>query len=68
MDLIRISDNQMINADLIESVETRTVKGQRMITLVVGGKSYTPDMDSMELMKLLIKSGVSKSSNQFFAV
>ena len=68
MDLIPISESQLINADLIEAVEFRKVKGQKVFSIVVGGKSYTPDVDSTDLLSLLIKKGVVKSTNQFFAI
>lgn len=68
MDLIPISENQMINIDLIEAIDIRKVKGQRIFTITIGGKAYTPDIDSMKLLELLVKKGIAKSTNQFFSV
>ena len=68
MDLIPIADDIMINADLIESIEMRGGKNGKTIVLTVGGKQYIPKIESAELLSHLIRSGVSKSSNQFFAV
>ena len=68
MDLIQISKTEVVNVDLIEAILTRKVKDQTIITLVIGGKSYTPDMDSIELLKSLISKGTVKATNQFFAV
>jgi hypothetical protein len=69
MDLVAISSNEMINVDLIEAIEIRkNKKGDKSIILTVGGKQYIPEIDQMELLKSLIKSGVSNSANQFFSV
>jgi len=68
MDLIAISDNRMINIDLIESIEITTVNKKKRFTLVVGGRDYTPDLDSTKLLELLLKKGTVKSTNQFFSV
>jgi len=68
MDLVPISDNEMINVDLIEAITIKKARGQKIFTITIGGKSYTPDLDSTKLLELLIKKGVAKSTNQFFAV
>jgi len=68
MDLIAISENRMVNVDLIESIEINTIKGNKVFTLVIGGKSYTPDLAGADLLELLLKRGTIKSTNQFFSV
>jgi len=68
MDLIAISDNEMINIDLIEAITIRKIKGHKIFTITIGGKAYTPDLDSAKLLELLVKKGIAKSTNQFFSV
>ena len=68
MDLIAISDNRMINVDLIESIEITTVGGKKRFTLTIGGRDYTPDLDSTKLLELLLKRGTVKNTSQFFSV
>lgn len=68
MDLITISKTEMINIDLIESIEVKTFRGKKMFKITIGGKQYTPDVESSELLGLLLKKGVVKSTNQFFSV
>lgn len=68
MDLIPISENIMINVDLIESIEIRKSKNEKMIVITVGGKQHIPTLDANELLKHLIKSGAGKVTNQFFSV
>ena len=68
MDLISISEGLLINVDMIEAIEVRKVKGQKIFNIVIGGKSYTPTVDSTILLQTLIRSGATKAVNQFFAV
>ncbi len=68
MNLIAISDNEMINADNIDSIEIRKSKEGKMIVITVGGKQHIPKIDSAQLLKALIKGGASQMANQFFAV
>jgi len=68
MDLMPISKTEMINIDLIESIEVRMFRGKKMFKITIGGKQYTPDLDSMELLSMLVKKGTVKSTHQFFSV
>lgn len=68
MNLIAISDNEMINADNIDSIQIRKSKGEKMIVITVGGKQYIPTINATELLKALIKGGASQMANQFFSV
>ncbi len=67
MDLIPISDNTLINPDQIEAIEMRKVKGEKTFVIIIGGKSYIPDVDSAQLLKDLVLGGL-RLNEQFFAV
>lgn len=67
MELIPISENTLINPEQIEAVEMRKVKGEKTFVLIIGGKSYIPNVDSAQLLKDLVLGGM-KMNEQFFAV
>lgn len=67
MELIPISENTLINPEQIEAVEMRKVKGEKTFVLIIGGKSYIPNVDSAKLLKDLVLGGM-RLNEQFFSV
>ena len=67
MELIPISEGTLINPEQIEAVEMRKVKGEKTFVIIIGGKSYIPEVDSAQLLKHLVLGGM-KLNEQFFSI
>jgi len=67
MQLIAISENILINPELIESIEIIKVNERNTFIINIGGKSHVPTKDPDELLALLISGGM-KMHDQFFSV
>lgn len=64
MNLIKISDTVLVNADMISAIEMKNLKGGKTITLIVEGKSYISE--NKNIVADLIKAGVNLNE-QYFA-
>ena len=69
MNLIKISDNVLVNPDMIETVEFRIRNGQKMLVVMIGGNQYISDFSPTDLMEGLISAGVKTDNKiwQFWA-
>jgi len=64
MNLIKISDTVLVNADKISAIELKKIRGGNSITLIVEGKSYICENPS--IVSDLVKVGINLSE-QYFA-
>ena len=64
MNLIKISDTVMVNADMISTIELKKIRGGNSITITVEGRSHV--VENKDVLKDLIKSGINLTE-QYFA-
>lgn len=69
MNLIKISENVLVNPEMIETVEFRIVNGQKMLVVMIGGNQYIADVSPTDLMEELISAGIKTDNHiwQFWA-
>lgn len=62
MNLIRISENTLVNPECISLVEFQVVQGKKQLVVTIDGKQKIADIAPMELLQEFTKAGVGVDS------
>ena len=65
MNLIKISNNVLVNPDSISCVEQKVINKKTIVIIWVEGKSYTLDIPLMEFLNILDNINIVSGEQHF---